>query len=110
MTTIGSVAAGGQSGAYRDSRGTAGRAFSAGRRVPGPHLPQCLRARLAVQRAGGRVHDPAPGDADPVSRAGDGPAVRRPRSLRSGSQAPIPSANRALNEDRKREEGPSWSR
>ena len=27
MTTIGSVAAGGQSGAYRDSRGTAGRAF-----------------------------------------------------------------------------------
>ena len=29
-----------------------------GHRVPGPGLPERLRADPAVQRAGGRVHDP----------------------------------------------------
>ena len=53
MTATGSVALGGQNGAYRDSRGTSRRAFGAGHRVPGPHLPQRLRPDAAVQRAGG---------------------------------------------------------
>ena len=69
MAVTGSVALGGQNGANRDSRGTSGRAYGAGHRVPGPCLPQRLRAGPAVQRAGGRVHDPAPGQADPVARA-----------------------------------------
>src|ERR1017187_10897768 len=64
-----SVALGGYNDAYRDSGGAAGRAFGAGHRVPGPHLPERVRSHPAVQRAGGRVHDPAPGQADPVSRA-----------------------------------------
>ena len=69
MATIGSVALGGQNGACRDSWGTPGRPFGAGHRVPGPYLPERVRSRLAVQRAGGRVHDPAPGQADPVAGA-----------------------------------------
>ena len=69
MAVTGSVALGGQNGANRDSRGTSGRAYGAGYRVPGPCLPQRLRAGPAVQRAGGRVHDAAPGQADPVARA-----------------------------------------
>ena len=69
MTITGSVTLGGQNDAYRDSRGTTGRPHGAGRRVPGPGLPQRLRARPAVQRAGSRIHDPASGQADPVARA-----------------------------------------
>jgi hypothetical protein len=55
--------------ACRDSGGTPGRPFGAGHRVPGPHLPERLRSHLAVQRAGGRVHDAASGQADPVAGA-----------------------------------------
>src|ERR1700691_3110886 len=69
MAIVGSVALGGQSGSYRDGWGTSGRSFSTGHRVPGPHLPERVRADPAVQRAGGRVHDPAPGQADPVAGA-----------------------------------------
>ena len=51
-----------------DQRGP-GRARGPGHRVPGPGLPERLRAHPAVQRSGGRIHDPAPGPADPLTRA-----------------------------------------
>jgi hypothetical protein len=51
MVTIGSIALGGQNGAYRDSGRTPGRAYGAGHRVPGPHLP----AYVPILQSSGQV-------------------------------------------------------
>jgi hypothetical protein len=55
--------------AHCDGERSPGRACPAGHRVPGPDLPERVRADPAVQRPGGGAHDAAPGQADPVPGA-----------------------------------------
>ena len=69
-------------------------------------LSAIFAAGVAGHSPGRSVLDDRPGDPFDCD---DDLAGRRHRNLRNGCQAPIPSANRALNEDLAKEGGPSWS-
>ncbi len=69
--------------------------------MPGPGLPERLRADLAVQRPGGRVHDPAPGPADPSPALFDKIGQRFRRAVASFAEASSIPWVRFAKEDRK---------
>jgi hypothetical protein len=72
-------------------------------------LPERVRADLAVQRAGGRVHDPAPGQADPVARADRAHRDAVPQGggvLRRLERGPVGEVRQGRPEDRRHAAAP----